>query len=222
MERQNLWTDRMEATLEDELTVGFVDGWCLFPTKEAVIPTRRSLMNDNFPVFGSVNRRYAELVLQRWTGTAPLSTKHLPEALTENCTTTRTTTDCQFEVQPFLAKPSDSIRIRIGPKTVTCSLTSSVAQEPGLIECPPVEHDGNLLEVSIDNGPWIKVAQVPQPEDPAQSEPTIPAAPQTLGSQASADPESVGWPRAAFWMAAISLVIATTVIMTRHLIKRGR
>ena len=71
LQDHGLWTDQLEATLEGDLTVGFFDGWCLAPTKGAVIPTRRSLMNDNNTMYGSVNRRYAELVLQRWSSPEP-------------------------------------------------------------------------------------------------------------------------------------------------------
>lgn len=56
----------MDAWAEDT-TVGAVDGGC-YDVPGSVRATRDSLMNRNIPVLGSVNRRWAEQILDLWEG----------------------------------------------------------------------------------------------------------------------------------------------------------
>jgi hypothetical protein len=53
---------------EKQIEVGNVDGGC-YGVSGSVRATIDSLMNSSIPVLGSVNRRWAEEVLQVWKGT---------------------------------------------------------------------------------------------------------------------------------------------------------
>ena len=52
---------------KEDITVGAVDGGC-YDVPGSVRATWDSLMNRNFPVLGSVNRRWAEQILDLWEG----------------------------------------------------------------------------------------------------------------------------------------------------------
>jgi hypothetical protein len=223
LQRHGLWTDQMEATLEDDLTVGFIDGWYRTIAQDAVIPTRRSLMNDNIPVFGSVNRRYAELVLQKWAGTAALTSEHLPDALTADCTNTAATTHCQFAVAPLLTKPTESIRIRIGEDSTACSFTPAINQDTSLITCPTVDRQGDILEASVNNGPWIKLADL----TPSDATPTTTPAPPTSSTTnvdpvAAASSDGSNRPTATIWATLIILGVVAAAITTRQIRKHSK
>lgn len=127
LEDHGLWTDQLEETLEDDLTVGFFDGWCLAATKEAVVPTRRSLMNDNIPVFGSVNRRYAELVLQRWSRPEPVpeTSTTTVSAPTTNAVSTATNTTSPESFGPVSEQPESGIPSAIWVTALTVVATAA-------------------------------------------------------------------------------------------------
>lgn len=60
---------------EADITVGFFEGGCFGPWEgTAVRPTADSLMNNNIPVFGAVNRQRAEAVLDLWPEPTPVAT----------------------------------------------------------------------------------------------------------------------------------------------------
>jgi hypothetical protein len=73
----NIWFDLMEEAgfplnvdsgfWERQIEVGIVDGGC-YGVSGSVRATIDSLMNTSLPVLGSVNRRWAEEVLQLWEG----------------------------------------------------------------------------------------------------------------------------------------------------------
>jgi hypothetical protein len=73
----NVWIDEMNEAgfplnvdsdfSETQIEVGFVDGGC-YGVSGSVRATIDSLMNTSLPVLGSVNRRWAEEVLQLWDG----------------------------------------------------------------------------------------------------------------------------------------------------------
>lgn len=72
----DLWIAQMDEAgfpvfdpeaLEASVGVSNVDGAC-YGVDGSVRATFTSLMNDNIPVLGSVNRRWAEQILELWTG----------------------------------------------------------------------------------------------------------------------------------------------------------
>ena len=72
----DIWDEEMDEagfplgdlpTWEEDITVGAVDGGC-YDVPGSVRATTDSLMNRNIPVLGSVNRRWAEQILDLWEG----------------------------------------------------------------------------------------------------------------------------------------------------------
>ncbi len=223
LQEHGLWTDDMEATLEDDLTVGFFNGWCLAATPDAVVPIRLSLMSDDVPVFGAVNRRQVELVLQRWAGTAPLATEHLLDALSADCITTEITTACQLSVAPLLIEPSESLHIRIGGDPAECSFPSVTSQEPALVSCPAVSRQSDTLEASVNSGPWVKLADLTPLEETETNEPPPGTTPTTVaGEEAAPSNDSGNGPTGAIWVALVALVAAATTITAMKIRRRNR
>lgn len=60
------WDD----SIADSLRIGFVEGGCFSESDAALRPTADGLMNSEVPVFGAVNRRRAQAVLDLWSGRA--------------------------------------------------------------------------------------------------------------------------------------------------------
>ena len=72
----DIWADEMADAgfplqdlnaWEEDVAVGAIDGGC-YAVPGSVRATRDSLMNRNIPVFGSINRRWAEQILDLWEG----------------------------------------------------------------------------------------------------------------------------------------------------------
>ena len=60
--------ERLEAqAVDDGIEIGEVDGGC-YGVPGSVRATVDSLMNSSIPVLGSQNRRWAEQILDLWTG----------------------------------------------------------------------------------------------------------------------------------------------------------
>ncbi len=76
------WHDSWEA---EDFAVGVVEGGCLGGNQGAYRPSRYGLMNEESPVFGSVNRGRAEEVLSLWSGRAPFDPLHHAELLEGVC-----------------------------------------------------------------------------------------------------------------------------------------
>ena len=76
------WYDSWSA---EDFTVDVVEGGCFGGDSGAYRPTRSGLMNEESPVFGSVNRQRAEEVLALWTGRAPFNPEAHAELLEGVC-----------------------------------------------------------------------------------------------------------------------------------------
>lgn len=114
------------ATRED-VTVGYVEGGCYAFGGGAVRPTNDSLMNGNIPVFGSVNRRRVEQVLDLWpeptvtTTTAPPTTQSPATELPATASTAPSPTTTEIAAPPSVPSPSDGSNAGLIIALVACA-----------------------------------------------------------------------------------------------------
>lgn len=84
-----------------------VVGGCFGDDSSAIRPTQDSLMNGNTPIFGSVNRRRVEQVLDLWPEPVPVTTTTSPPPTTGPSTKPQSTT-LEAEAAADLAQEPDS------------------------------------------------------------------------------------------------------------------
>lgn len=113
--RETFGLDFTFLPTREDLTVGFFENGCFADESGAIRPTGDSLMNSNIPVFGAVNRRRAEQILNLWPEPPPPTTTTTSPPATQPPSTTQPPASPTTEVA---APPVDDGSDRAGGTSV--------------------------------------------------------------------------------------------------------
>ncbi len=115
-----------EGDGSDMVRVGYVEGGCFSTSSRVLRPTENSLMSSEIPVFGAVNRRQVQRVLDLFDGTAVFAPDvHGADAASFGCERAPDGAggvDCTLELAPWL-RPA-------GPVTLEAQVGASASASP--------------------------------------------------------------------------------------------
>jgi hypothetical protein len=207
------------ADLVANITVGFEMGGCYGAegVAGAVRPTGESIMRNQLPVFGAVNRERAEKILALWSGR-----EELVAAADLRLDCSRDARDpwsvrCAGSLAPYVDMPSDGLMMEAGGVESLCLAGPASGADPVVVECGPVEVDGIgqvEVEIGAGEGPLLKTALV----DP------VDAGPVALGSGWSGEPPRAepgsgpAWP---IWSVSLTAAVAAAAGLVIVMRRRG-
>lgn len=144
-QRFGLW---VPPDLVEKITIGFELGGCYGGGEEVVRPSSDSIMNSETPVFGTVNRRRVEDLLDLFDGRAPLTDY---DELTVGCLPGSVAVPgrvvrCSGSLAEGIDAPAAGLGILVGGRMGQCN-----AAEPDDLGVRSVSCDGVELR---GEGPW--------------------------------------------------------------------
>jgi hypothetical protein len=173
------WNPQPGSHPEAAVTVGINSSpalACIQPVEDAVMVSART------PVWGAVDRRRIETILEPFTGTATLTPDLANTALGITCRLDNGTVVCHGALAPYIDPPTNAIRIRAGGPPVTCTVEPSPPPQPTPVTCPPLTQTSEVVEASINDSPWTPIVAL---DTPPTSTPT--ATPQTTAPTRAPD-----------------------------------
>lgn len=187
LDRFDFW---LPDTLIDDVTVGLIEGGCYGSGATAYRPTADSLMNNEIPVFGAVNRARVEALLDRFESRVDLARMEdlnlrcFPATRAEPGAAVR----CSGELARFVDAAAGSIELSMAGQVVACSIDR--VDDTGVrgVSCPELIATGFApwtVVVSIDDGLGQVVARI-EDATPEQSQPESPVADTTATSEIAA------------------------------------
>ena len=209
LERYSVWIDPF---LTDRVAIGYEVGGCYSEGSDAVRPTGDSLMNSGMPVFGSVNRRRVEEILDLWSGRLVLSDA---SELTVECDPVdpaRLTAVCRATLVPMVDAPPGGLVLTLeGGTTASCTAESGGGEEPTVMACRALALAGTgpwAVTVGTASGSVVVATAIAGPPPTTTTTSTTVAAEPTT-------PSVPVWPLAAAGLALLALVVVSAV-------RRGR
>lgn len=102
------------ADIVDRTTIAIEPGGCYSDPESTEVyrPSVDSLMNSEVPVFGAVNRRRVEEVLDRFSGRGPMTSL---DELIMTCEGLSGLVTCRGELPTFLDRPLSTVAVEAGP-----------------------------------------------------------------------------------------------------------
>ncbi len=155
MESYGQWVPG-RAELEASFAVGYEWGGCYGEQggAGAVRPTADSIMHGQTPVFGSVNRRRAEEIMDLWTGRDVLRAATDLDVVCERPADDPWSVACRGSLVPYVDPPGDGLVMSVGGDEDDCTATGSAGGEPVVVVCGPIAAGGyDPVAVHISGGP---------------------------------------------------------------------
>jgi hypothetical protein len=224
LESYGLWGDGPLPELREGVTVGFhINGNVLKPTKYSFMSSD-TLKRPFVPVFGSLNRRWAETLLNVFTGTAKLDNQLLESVLDLSCEPRTDGVACQGQLNPYVEAPADGLQIHAGGPPVTCHLDQARNEDPTQVTCPVVEPVGDMILASIIGTDWVEVAATPPSaaEDPDDPQPPTTATYVDSPDEQAAPPDPTNNKAPTVLLPAILLALAATTLAGMYVLRRRR
>jgi hypothetical protein len=224
LESYGLWGDGPLPELREAATVGFhINGTVLKPTKYSFMSSD-TLKRPFVPVFGSLNRRWAETILNLFAGTANLDNQLLESVLDPSCEPRTGGVACQGQLHPYVQAPADGLQIHAGGPPVTCRLDQSRNEDPIQVTCPVVEPVGDMILASTTGTDWVEVAETPpsalEDSDGPQSPTTVTYVDSSDEQAAPPDPTDDKAPT--LLLSGILLAITAATLTGVYVLKRRR